>query len=513
MPVVVVTVTLPAGTVTATPTTSANSSSLSAGTVAGIIIGTLIGGVLFITLVLYLLNRYHRRKFARVANPAHDGAPHLRHPSTNSNLFTRRSQRPSISSEPLMSPSSWPPLPTTSRVLSQGTPPVLPGIEDGQYSSFDLGEIDHVIASVSRSTTPARQASGSSPPGSVNTPPQSRQASGDGASSPPTPTQSHQTLFLHRILKSRAQASEGVSLARSPSLGFSQSRSTTLDSSDVHGDEERLLAEAERTALRDAETDQREEVVEEMVEGEVGLEEVESTESNYSQVSAPMDYFSEPVPRQNDSLSVPRRKSSRKQARAPAPSNELSPVTEMPDTPRALEGQTVSRPASAAVASSLDVQVSHGAPSCPMSSVVDQSFPLLTSANFGKDSTTSGTSAGSISTAGWGSNSSGSGRTSRYPSLAPSSILQSSRSGPHSDAGTDWHHTPSGLAGLSSLQIGPMHNPHSPAEERPERRDMLRADPVPVKRAHLREGTASSIPEVERRDVMQGGIAHIDVTL
>lgn len=376
---------------------------------------------------------------------------------------------------------------------------MLPGIKNGQFSTFDLGDIDHVIASgtFSRSTTPAGQAS---PPGLDNTPPHTRQTSGDDATSPSTPTQ---TLFLHRMLKSRAEASEGVSLVHHPSIGFSQSRSTTLDSSDVDGDLERLLAEAERSALRDAGTVRGKEV-EEMVEGEVGLEEVESSESSYSQLSAPMDQFSEPLSRQNGSLSVPRRKSSRKQGRMPAPPAELSPVTEMPDTPRVLEG--LSRPASAAATSSLDAQVSHGSASRLMSPVVEQSsgpFPLLTSVNFGKDSTPSGTSAGSIS----------SGRPSRYPSLAPSSIMQSSRSGPHSDAGTDWHHTPSGLAGLSSLQMGPMRNPHSPVEERAGRPDMLRADPALEQRARLREGTASSIPEVERRDVMQGGIARIDVTL
>jgi len=286
---------------------------------------------------------------------------------------------------------------------------------------------------------------------------------------------------------------------------FLQSRSTTPDSPDVCADVERLLADIERAALQDAETARRGEEV--MAEGDEDLEELGSTESLYSQLSAPIDhsgFFSEPVSRPNSSLSLPRRKSSRRRARTPAPPTDLLPVAEVPDTPRALVGQTLSRPVSTAAGSSLDVQVSHG------TSLV--TFPLLTSANFGKDSTTSGSIS---SNAGWGSSSSG--KASRYPSLAPSSVGQFSRSGARSDASTDWHHPPSGLGGLTSLQIGPLQNPHSPVEEQPEEPEVWPARsparPAPVKRAHLREGTASSMPEVERRDVMQGGIAHIDVVL
>jgi hypothetical protein len=507
MPTVVVTVT---ATATATAASSGDASSLSAEATAGIIIGSLLGGVFFIALVLYLLNRYTRHKFSRVANhdvSATGGALDLpRTSSRRMEAFTRHSQRPSMSSEPLMPPASWPP--ANSRALSPSTPPrldsTLPGVGDSPCSTFDFGEISQVIASgtVSRSAIPAQQASpGSSRPDLGNSPPITRQTSGDGAASPSTP-------FIHRMIQSRAQASEGVSLAHRPSLEFSQSRSTTLDSS---ADGERLLAEAERTALRDADTAQRGEE-EEIAEGEEGWDEVDSTESIYSQVSAPLDhsgFFSDPVSRPNSSLSVHRRKSSRRRARTSAP-RELPPVAETSNTPRA---PTVSL-ASTAANSSVDGRVSHGTASGPMSSVVDQpgTLPLLTSANFGKDSTTSGSIS---STAGWGSGSSG--RASRYPSLAPSSVAQSSRSGPRSDGGTDWHHPPSGLAGLRSLQIGALLNPHSPVEEQAEPRDEVfagsPAGAAPVKRAHLREGTAGSMPEVERRDVMQGGIAHIDVTL
>lgn len=532
---VVVTVTRPAVTVTATPTSSGvASSTLSAGTIAGIVVGCLLGGVLFIALVLYLLNRYEQHKFARVVNPAHDHVPApgdvpgpRRLPSTSSRIskfFTRHSQRPSISNEPLMSPVSWPPLPSTSLVQSSGTPlsdSISPGIRDGQYGPYDLGEISQVIASgtVSRSAAPAilnippvRKPEQTSPwSGLGDAPPHARQTSGDDVPPPSMPPEPQPKLFIHRMLQSRARASDGVFLAHRPSLDFTQA------SSSFRADEERLLVEAERTALRDAENAQRAEE-EVMPNEEDDWGETQSTESIYSQISAPIDhsaFFSDPASRQNSSSSLPRRKSSRKRSRTPAPPTELPPVAEVPDTPRVLEGQSDSRCVSHAGNSSLDGQLSHGATSTsrPMSSVIDQpsTLPLLTSANFGKDSTTSGTPPGSISsTAGWGSGSSG--RASRYPSLAPSSIA--SQSGPRSDAGTNWHHPPSGLASLTLLQIGPLWNPHSPVEERPEHPDVSLAPyPVPARRAHLREGTVSSMPEVERRTVMQGGIAHIDVAL
>lgn len=542
---VVVTVTQPGVVVTVTPTSSSvASSTLSPGTIAGIVIGTLLGGVLFIVLVLYLLDRYTRHKFVRLANPAsaHDrvsspgGIPDLRHLSSTSfrrtKFFARHSQKPSVSNEPLMSPVSWPPLPSTSRVQPPGTPhshSISPGTRDSQYSSYDLGEISQVVAfgTVSHSTLPTilnippvrKPDETSLRSGLGDTPPHARQTSGDDVPGPSTPLQPQQKLFIHRMLQSRARASEGVSLSHHPSLDFSSSRSTTQDSLSCRADEEALLVEAERTALRDAENAQKDEENEKIMPDEKDeWGEAESTESVYSQISAPIDhsaFFSDPVSRQNSSSSLPRRKSSRKQSRIHAPQTELPPVAEVPDTLRALAGQSDSRRVSAAGNSSLDGQVSLGTASRPISPVIDQSgtLPLLTSANFGKNSTTSGTPPGSMSTAGWGSRSSG--RASRYPSLALSSIGQSLRSGPRSDAGTDWHHPPSGLAGLSSLQIGPLQNPHYPVEEQPEQPDVSLApglaNPVLAKHAHLRKGTVSSMPEVERRTVMQGGIAHIDV--
>ena len=490
MPVVVVTITQPASAFTAPPTSPPPS--LSPDSIAGIIIGTLLGGLLLIALVIYLLRRYSRHRFTRVANPAHDapaGADLRYLPSTGSRrtrLFTRL-EKPSISSEPLMSPISWPPRPATSRVASPDTPPrldlIFPG--DSPQSSFDFGEIHHLTSpgTLSRATI---LPSGSPRPSLSHTPP----------STPP------RTMFLHRGLKSRAQVSDDISLTHRPSLDFSHTRSTTLDPSGVRAEEEQL---AERTARRDAEIVQKGEDVE-MAEGEVGWEDGDTAESIYSQVSAPVDHagcFSEST---NGSSSVPRRRSSRKQL---VPSTELPPLTEMLSVP-VFEDRTIVRPVSIAGDSSLDGRLSHETAPRPIS--LEGAFPLLTSVNFGKDSTKSGTSAGSISsTNAWGSRSSG--RTSRYPSLAPSSLGLTSRSETRVNDGPDWHHPPSGLAGLTSLQVEPLRNPHSPAEERPMHPDVLLPGLAPVKRAHLRQSTAGSVPEVEKRDVMQAGIARIDVLL
>lgn len=492
--------------VTVTPTSSSSgdaSSTLSSGAVAGIVIGTILGLLLLAALVFYLLRRYRQHRFTRVPNHPRDdvstpaGALDLPSTSPRKANSTRHSQRPSRSSEPLISPSSWPPIPPTSRVHSPATPPrsgsVSPNVRE---SHFSIGEVTRVIAAgpVTRSAAPAIL---SIPP--LRKPEQKL-----------SPTRPQPSLFLNRMVQSRARASEGVAPARDPSLDSAQSRSTTRDSSAIPADLERLLAEAERTALQDMETAQRD--GEGGVPEEDDLEEAASTESEYSQLSAPLDCsasFLDPASFPNGTLSGHRRRPSRRQSRA----TELAPVAEVPDTPRVLEGRCDA--SSIAVNSSLDGQVSHRTVSPPMSTLDPSvSFPLLTSANFGKDSTSSGTAAGSISsTAGWGSGSSG--RASRYPSLAQSSIAQCSHSGSRSDGGTDWRHPPSGLSGLKTLQIGPLWNPHSPVEEHPEHPDASLAagptEPAPVKRAHLREGTTSSVPELERRTVTEGGIARIDV--
>ncbi|KAF8845959.1 hypothetical protein BDN67DRAFT_1064479 [Paxillus ammoniavirescens] len=593
MPVVVVTVTSIV-TPTSTPTSGNASSTVHPGTIAGIVIGVLLGGVLFIGVVLYLLDRRHRGRFTRVANPVHEhdsgsralggsfGQLRSLVPSTSRwrrPWFIGHSQHPSVSLEPLMAPVPWPSHTSTTRVhFSDATPlrsdsvspgrlvlPEIPGAGDSQHSFHDV-MLDHFAEVSLQAAAPGTIAHrGESPilnaPSARGLEPASSRASqsnSGGASpqpldpsinevartsshlvtletysppartelpSPPPSIQPRPTLFIHRLLKSRAQASEPMPLSHQPSLAYSQSRSTTMDSLHDQTDVGKLLADAESRAVRDAEAAHRAQrgVVS---DGEDGYEdEPDSPASAYSQLSEPasVDHegmvTSDPFARPKMPRSLDRRKSSRRRLRTPALPTELPSVAEVPDTPSGINSPTF-RPPSTIASSSLHAAVSHGQVSRPQSLAQDHpnSFPLLTSTAFGK-STSSAASAGSISSgAGRGSNSSG--RASRYPSLAASSLGQSSGSQPHSEGGTDWHHPPAGLAGLKNLQMAPMQNPHSPVElplpSLPSDTPFSSAHPAsehikPGKRAHLRGGTSSSIPEVERRSVMQGGIASIDV--
>ncbi|KIJ15623.1 hypothetical protein PAXINDRAFT_180644 [Paxillus involutus ATCC 200175] len=639
MSVVVVTVTV---TPTSTPTSSNASSTVNPGTIAGIVIGVLLGGVLLIGAVLYLLNRRHRGRFTRVANPAHEhdsgsrtlggSVGQLRSLVPSTSRWTRprfmsHSQHPSVSLEPLMAPVPWPSHTSTTRVHSSDAAlrsdsvspgrlvlpeipgagdndieaglqglrtqlmnmtrvpepsegllassgvwcqvpvagqdrgrlvlPEIPGAGDSQHSFHDVvldhyaelslqpaapGTVAHRGESAILNTPPARgfepAFSRASQSNSGRASPQPRDPSANEVArsssplvtletysppartelpSPPPSIQPRPTLFIHRLLKSRAQASEPMPLSHQPSLAYSQSRSTTMDSPYDQADVGKLLADAESRAVRDAEAAHRAQrgVAS---DGEDGYEDdPDSPASAYSQLSASVDHegliTSDPFARPKMPRSLDHRKSSRRRLRTPALPTELPSVAEVPDTPSGINSPAF-RPPSTVASSSLHAAISHGQLSRPQSLVQDHPnpFPLLTSTAFGK-STSSGTSSGSISSgAGRGSNSSG--RASRYPSLAASSLGQSSGSQPHSEGGVDWHHPPAGLAGLKNLQIAPMQNPHSPVEPQlpspPSDTPFSSAHPAsehikPGKRAHLRGGTSSSIPEVERR--AQRGVA------
>ncbi|KAF9237867.1 hypothetical protein BU15DRAFT_75667 [Melanogaster broomeanus] len=507
MAVVVVTVT---STVTVTPTSTQApgdaSSTLPAGMIAGIIIGTLIGGVILIVVVLYLLSKRYQSQFAWIVSPRHGGnargsralggTPNQRGllQSTGPSKkpwFPRHSRQPSAT-QPLMSLVTWPPHSPTPHVhfpdtvrrntLSPGRYlPVIPGTGDSQDSFYDAvidhyaetsqvvtsGTVAHqggpAILNVPPTRKPEPELAGHSWPG---TPPQALHPPDEATRASPHPVpsetygttsqleppvspsiQSNPTPFIHRMLKLRAQVSEPFPLSRS--LSYPESRSTSIDSSYDQTDEDKLLATAERTALLDAGAAH-------MVQPDVALEgddgdeeEPESPASEYSQLSASTNhsatFSSEPPAPQTSSRSISRRKSSRRRARTPALSNELPPVAEAPDSPRA---------------------ASPFAFSSSFNGCTLDHFPLLVSTAFGQSNSASVTSAGSISSyAGHGSSSSG--RASRYPSLAPSSIGigQSSGSQPRSEGSVDWHHPPAGLAALRDLQIGPMENPHSPIEQ------------------------------------------------
>ncbi|KIJ66074.1 hypothetical protein HYDPIDRAFT_110213 [Hydnomerulius pinastri MD-312] len=582
MPVVVVTVT---SAVTVTPTstpTSSGGSSLNPGTIAGIVIGALLGFSLLAGLVIYLLHRRSRGQFTKVPNPPHDrsmsrglgstpGIPGKRSiPSVRERPWFGHPQQPSVSLEPLLSSVQWPAhtspqarspdsAPRRSDSLSPGLRalPEVPAANDGRYSLYDDGfdpytEIGHVVASgtvahrgqasilsipparkpeaaVSRRThaisydlsANSRIPSDHQPARTSPRPVTIGTYDPDSQAEASSSAQSRPSFFLNRILKSRADASEPLSPASQHSLDYTQSRSTTMDSSYDRADAAKSLADAEQAALaalRDAEQAAQRGQEGGGSEGSED-EEPDSPASEYSQLSAPIDHAAllssgSPFARQASTRSLGRRKSSRRRARTPALPVELPPVAELPDTPRTYT-LSASRPASTVAHSSLEVAISHGKHSRPSSLALDQpaSFPLLTSTAFGKSSSASASSVSS--NAGWGSNSSD--RASRYPSLAPSSIAMSSGSHPHSEGGTDWHHLPPGLAALKNLQAEPLRNPHSPVESPvppfPSDISLPLEIPKPEKRAHLREGTASSLPEVERRAVTQGGIASIDVAL
>ncbi|KAG2339595.1 hypothetical protein BDR05DRAFT_967781 [Suillus weaverae] len=243
-----------------------------------------------------------------------------------------------------------------------------------------------------------------------------------------------------------------------------------------------------------------------------------SPESIYSQESA--QHPSHPPEPQLPSQSSKRGRASQRYSRTMKLS-ELSPVIESSTSMSGSPSHDVStnsemekKPSRTFSelerSSSLSVALSHNAPSTAPECT---SLPLLSSNNaFGK----SGSSASTISPS--------SSRATRYPSLAPpSSAPSSSSSNPHSDSATEWHRPPAGLNALKGVQILDLPNPHAPTLEIPQvpalppaHRQPLAADKQCEKsplKARLRAHSPGSVPEVERRPIVQCDIASIDVTL
>ena len=169
--------------------------------------------------------------------------------------------------------------------------------------------------------------------------------------------------------------------------------------------------------------------------------------------------------------------------------------------------------------SSLSVSLSHNGHSTGLE---PSSFALLASNNtFGKTDS-------SASSQRWTTCSS-SGRTTRYPSLAPSSLglsSSNSNSNHHSELASEWRSPPAGLAALTNIQSKPtkpipssgtpweIHDlplPHTPRPS-PSAAASPPREATPHK-AHLRAHTPRSVPAVEWRAIVQGDIANIDVTL
>lgn len=213
-------------------------------------------------------------------------------------------------------------------------------------------------------------------------------------------------------------------------------------------------------------------------------------------------------------------------------SGALAPVAETPDPSQVLNSIASQRPLSIISSEShhdsirersslLSGNVSHDVKFNSSSEPMDEKppIPLLASTSFGRGIRTPTPTSSNSSNLGCNTHSG----SSRYPSLAASSLGQCSGSQLQLGGHTDWHHPPSGLAGLKDLQIQPLKNPHSPVESvpprlptpdfpPPSRSDTLKGGDA-RKRAHLRENTSSFVPEVQRRIVSQGGIATIDVAL
>ncbi|KAL4071341.1 hypothetical protein V8B97DRAFT_1962772 [Scleroderma yunnanense] len=229
----------------------------------------------------------------------------------------------------------------------------------------------------------------------------------------------------------------------------------------------------------------------------------------------------------------PQRKLTRTRTHSPGFSGALPSVAETPDLSQVLDFVTPQPPSISTSSesqldstrdrsSSVSANVSHDVVSTS-SAATDEKLPipLLASTSFGRGNLTPTPTSSNSSNIGCNTSSG----SSRYPSLAASSLGQCSGSRPHSGGHTDWHHPPSGLAGLKDLHIEPLRNPHSPVE--------TTAPPFPapsssvpfsspsdtvkrgdtVKRAHLRENTSSSVTEIQQRSVSQGGIAAIDITI
>lgn len=242
-----------------------------------------------------------------------------------------------------------------------------------------------------------------------------------------------------------------------------------------------------------------------------------SPESIYSQESAPHPSHP-PLPQLPPQPS--RKSRSLRYSKSPRIS-DLSPVIEDPsssgspshDTSTSSEiEKKLSRTFSEMQrSSSVSVALSHNAPS-PTPEYA--SLPLLSSSNtFGKSASSASTLSPSSS------------RATRYPSLTPSSLAPSSSGSnsqpqPHSDSATEWHRPPAGLNALNGIQILDLPNPHAPTLEIPKTPTPAhRQPPTPDKcdkpplKARLRAHSPGSCPEIERRPIIQCGIASIDVTV
>lgn len=524
-----------------------SSTTLSSGEIAAIVIGSTLAFAILVCLAIFLVKRRRLRRagFERVDNPqlrglrmysrglGHSGFHGSIVDAERSGRRASHGQQASVSLEPLLSCGTGQrrqpyPSPRTQsfsppfRPVGEPLEPALFGGDRDERDVYDpYAEIDspNVLGAdmAGRSNIPIP----STPP-TVHWEPfvrgyasHSRCASGDQTDRgiqivdrATTDSLSHKPLFINRTLKTHSD----VSL---PSMRVSDHAKHT--SSPANADPTIPGNHLAQPSIQDTQSNR--------VSGPDGKEFNVPIEPINTQSPRCLEMPSrESIPAYVVARSLSHRHPARKRNASPA---GLPPVAETPDLSPMLE-YVVSAPLTDSESrrdslrersSSTFVNISHDTTSRPSSAAIDenQPIPLLTSTSFGKGTSTSSLS----SNVGWNTNSS----SSRYPSIAPSSVGQCSGSLPNSGGHThtDWHHPPTGLASLKDLQMEPLHSPYSPVESSgpplPAPSVCTSAPGAPdtvdkgetEKRAHLRQTTSSSVPEIQRRSVSQGGIARIDV--
>lgn len=516
-------------------------STLSTETIAGIVIVVVGGAAVVVTACLYFRRWSRGRgKFLKLRRRGREADPEEEFVSGGSNLSVHERvgqyghrQQPSVSLEPLLLPSppqtaqdspaaSPPQIPLDWSYL----PPVLPNPipETSSLSLYDTP--DDPFARIQRAILPTSAAhhmpvSSRRVSHEVPLEQYSRHTSKNPGPNPP--------LFINRTLIRHSgpdffpgRASTSPFSSADPPLSMS-SRTDSDTFADVapplppKPQISVLSPVAERTSLNGSREGAHQP---RRADSDV---DANSPESIYSQDSA--SHPSHPPEPQVPSQSSRKSRSSLRYSKTPRIS-DLSPVIEDPTSTSGSPSHDASTSTSTTSeiekklsrtfselqrSSSLSVALSHNAPS-PTPEYT--SLPLLSSSNtFGK----SGSSASTLSPS--------SSRATRYPSLTPSSLTPSSSGSnphPHSDSATEWHRPPAGLNALKGIQVLDLPNPHAPTLEIPKvpslppvHRQPLAADKcekAPLK-ARLRAHSPGSIPEVERRSIVQCGIASIDVTV
>lgn len=519
-------------------TDSDTSSTLSTETIAGIVIGV-VGGAAVVATACFYLRRWRRSggKFTKLRKGGRAVDPEEEFVSGGSNFSVHdrhgrygHGQQPSVSLEPLLLPSP----PQASQDIDipavsppqisldwSYLPPVLPNTPT-DHSYHSLYDTDDPFARIQRAILPT-----SAP---HHTPVSARRVSHEV----PLEQYSRHTannlgpnapLFINRSL-TRHSGPDFFS-GRASTSPFSSADPPQSISSRTRSDTLHLFADAPSPQPKPrisvlgpltehaAPKESREEVPQpRTADGEA---DANSPESIYSQESA--QHPSHPPEPQLPSQSSRRGRPSQRYSRT-LKISELSPVREASTSTNGPASHDVStslemekKPSRTFSelerSSSVSVALSHNAslrtPECA-------SLPLLSSNNaFGKSSSGASTLSPSSS------------RATRYPSLTTSSLTPSSSgSNPHSDSATEWHRPPTGLNALKGLQMLDLPNPHAPSLEVPRVPAVPPADrqspaadkseKTPLK-ARLCAHSPGCVPEVERRPVIQCGIANIDVTL